>query len=245
MSSELYSLSIVVPCYNEGGNIPFIFSRFNEVIGDRKNIEVLLVNNGSTDNSKEIFEREMNLYNNDLFQVVNVDTNQGYGFGILSGLEVAKGNVLAWTHADLQTDPNDVIIGFDLFQNINSELVFIKGKRKKRKFSEAFFTWAMQVISSIVLKTPLNDINAQPKIFSRSFYQEYLTWNAPYDFSLDLYILFWAKRRLKIIEIPVFFNKRIYGEAKGGGSFKTRINLIKRTFKYIFELRKKIISDSI
>jgi hypothetical protein len=79
-------------------------------------------------------------------------------------------------------------------------------------------------------------------MFSRKFYEEYLNENAPWDFSLDLYLLYWAKKKNTIYEIPVYFNKRMHGEAKGGGSFKTRIKLIKRTFKYIFELRKKIIS---
>ena len=45
----------------------------------------------------------------------------------------------------------------------------------------------------------------------------------------------------KIIEEPVNFNKRLYGEAKGGGgSIKNRIALINRTFKYILKLREKI-----
>lgn len=45
-------LSIVVPCYNEADNIPLILERFNEVINNNE-VEVVLVNNGSTDNSAE------------------------------------------------------------------------------------------------------------------------------------------------------------------------------------------------
>ena len=46
-------LSIVVPCYNEEKNIPLILDKFNQVI-HRDDVEVLLVNNGSTDNSKDV-----------------------------------------------------------------------------------------------------------------------------------------------------------------------------------------------
>ena len=80
-------------------------------------------------------------------------------------------------------------------------------------------------------------VNAQPKLFSRKFYDKHLVKGAPLDFSLDLYLLYWARKFGRIIEIPVYFEKRIYGEAKGGGSFKTRMKLVKRTFAYIFELK--------
>ena len=43
-------LSIVVPCYNDEQNIPLILNRFGEII-KRENIEVILVDNGSTDDS--------------------------------------------------------------------------------------------------------------------------------------------------------------------------------------------------
>ena len=49
-------LSIIIPCYNEEKNIPLILEKFNETI-DRDDIEVLLVNNGSTDNSINIMNK--------------------------------------------------------------------------------------------------------------------------------------------------------------------------------------------
>ena len=47
-------------------------------------------------------------------RVVTVPVNLGYGHGILSGLREAKGDYLAWTHADLQTDPADVVKAWEL-----------------------------------------------------------------------------------------------------------------------------------
>ena len=62
------------------------------------------------------------------FFVVSVKNNKGYGHGILAGLKVAKGEIIGWTHADLQTDPIDVLKGLDLFHNSpNPEFLFIKG----------------------------------------------------------------------------------------------------------------------
>ena len=84
-----------------------------------------------------------------------------------------------------------------------------------------------------------NDINAQPKIFSKSFIK-YLN-DYPYDFSLDLYLLIKAKiYNYKILKHEVVMKKRLHGEAKGGGTFFGKLKLIKRTLIYIIELRIKI-----
>lgn len=230
-------LSIVVPCYNEEKSIPLVVQRFEEAFPKELDLELILVDNGSTDNSNKVIEDFAKQYS--YIKTIRIEKNIGYGFGILSGLKEARGDVLAWTHADMQTDLKDAIVAYDEYLKYNDTNVFVKGKRKKRKFAEQFFTFGMQVIASIVLGEKLDDINAQPKLFSREFYKKHMN-NAPYDFSLDLYALYFGKKYCKIVEIPVYFNKRMHGEAKGGGSFKTRIKLIKRTFNYIFELKKTL-----
>jgi len=83
------------------------------------------------------------------------------------------------------------------------------------------------------------DINAQPKIFHRSFLEEFE--NPPLDFSLDLYLIYFFKsKKIDVNSFPVLFNKRKYGEAKGGGTFKGKYNLIIRTLKYIHKLKKNL-----
>ncbi|MDA0772648.1 MAG: glycosyltransferase family 2 protein [Cyanobacteria bacterium] len=229
-------LSIVVPCYNEAGNIPLIVKKFSELLVE--GIEVLLVDNGSTDDSAQVFAQE--LQNAQGIKLVKVKVNNGYGYGILAGLKEAQGEVLAWTHADMQTDPSDVITAYNKYLDADDINTFVKAARKERKLLETFFSCGMQILASIVLKTPLEEINAQPKLFSRDFYNKYLKQGAPDDFSLDLYALYYAYRNCKIITIPVYFNKRMHGEAKGGGSWSGRIKLIKRTVAYIFELARVI-----
>ena len=104
---------------------------------------------------------------------------------------------------------------------------------------DSFFTFSMSIISNVLLKVRLNDINAQPKMFNRKFIK-YLS-KAPKDFSLDLFLLYIAQiNNYGIINFPVFFKKRLYGTAKGGGTFSGKIKLIIRTIKYIYKLRKDI-----
>ena len=239
--------SLVIPCYNERGNIPLILDRLDTVFSNRNDIEIILVNNGSTDGSE--IEFESRLKNRTNIKLCNVKKNQGYGFGILSGLKEANGDVLAWTHADMQTDPKDVLTAFDKFKaqadmdkNSNFDPNFmIKGKRINRKPLEALFTYGMQVIAGFLLKTKLDDINAQPKVFSKTFFKKSIEASAPNDFSLDLFLLYQAQKNGLIVHnVPVNFAARQFGEAKGGGSWRTRIKLIKRTFTYILDLKQKV-----
>ena len=229
-------LSIIIPCYNEAGNISALIKKLNKI--DEIGVEIILVNNGSTDDTLDIINKLIKS-NNNHYKVLDIKNNIGYGHGIISGLKVATGEIIAWTHADLQTDPIDVVDAYKLYYNeLISNNCIVKGKRKGRNFFDTFFTYAMSNIASLYLSTKLNDINAQPKMFHKSFLL--LLNKAPNDFSLDLYLLFLArKNQYKIIEFPVFFSKRLSGNSKGGGTFYGKIKLIRRTWKYIINLRKK------
>jgi glycosyltransferase involved in cell wall biosynthesis len=131
-------LSVIVPCYNEEKNIPLIVSKFNKILEEsEKEIEVILVNNGSSDDSKSVFEKNILNIKQDI-KVLNVKKNIGYGHGILSGLKAAKGDVLSWTHADLQTNPRDVISALNEYEKHNDFSLVIKGKRRNRNLIDFF-----------------------------------------------------------------------------------------------------------
>ncbi|MDA9781148.1 glycosyltransferase family 2 protein [Amylibacter sp.] len=233
-------LAVVIPCYNERDNISLIINRLNKAFVGRNNIDVILVDNGSNDGSDKIFENL--LKDHDFVRHVKINKNIGYGHGILFGINQAPdADVYAWTHADMQTDPYDVLTAFDLLCLKGIEKNIVKGKRGKREILEMVFTFFMQVISSIVLRVKVQDVNAQPKVFSKHFFEKFIRDKAPLDFSLDLFVLYQARKaELSILTVPVFFAKRLHGEAKGGGNWRTRIKLIKRTFVYIFELKHLI-----
>lgn len=228
--------SIVIPCFNEQNNLELLLKSLAK-IHDKKSLEIIIVDNGSTDNSRQLLIdlKEKIKINN--LKIVFLKENIGYGHGIMSGLKACSGDFLGWTHADLQTDVVDVLKGFDLIKN-SSENTLVKGQRLKRGILDNTFTFLMSLVCTIILKTSFYDINAQPKIFSRVFYEK-VKDKAPNDFSLDLYILYSARKmHYNISDFPVLFKKRLYGEAKGGGSIKTKLKLSFRTFAYILDIKK-------
>ena len=96
-------LSIILPCYNEELSILKLVDRCLCIISDQ--LEIIFVDNGSTDNTFKIL-KTLTLPSN--IKVIRVKENIGYGHGILYGLKHAKGEIISWTHADLQTDISDV-----------------------------------------------------------------------------------------------------------------------------------------
>ena len=236
-------LSIVIPCYNEGQNLKLLLESCRNAIGERDDIEVIIVDNGSTDLSLINLEIILKDRKYSFVNLKKVKKNIGYGHGILEGLSVAKGKVLSWTHADLQTDPLDVILAFEKYKvDLINSICIVKGNRIGRNFFDTIFTAGMSILSSIFLRSILWDINAQPKIFNKNLML--LLDKAPLDFSLDLYLLYMVnKSKIRINSYPVKFSNRKFGQAKGGGTLSGKIKLIKRTLKYIIELRKNVLNE--
>jgi len=226
--------SVVIPCFNEADNLELLLKSLTQ-LNIQNNLEIIIVDNGSTDKSYSLlFELKEKIKIHNL-KVVSIKKNIGYGNGIIRGLNETSGDFLGWTHADLQTDVTDVLKGFKLIEQSTGNSI-VKGKRSNRNMFDNIFTIFMSIVCTIILRKSLFDINAQPKIFSKVFYNQ-IKDRAPDDFSLDLYLLYMAKKmNYSILEFPVFFNKRLYGEAKGGGSIKTKLKLSVRTFSYILDI---------
>ena len=241
-------LSVVIPCFNESKNVLIVLEKFQLAIKDIDYpVEIIIVDGSSTDNTPQVLQKAYKDLDQNIFKLILLNRRQGYGHDIMHALSQASGDILSWTHADMQTDPADIFTAYARYAAAgNADPVFIKGKRKNRRFVEFIFTFSMQIVVFLVLGCMLDDINAQPKLFSRSFYNDYLQYNAPDDFSLDLYALYMAKKNAyTILTIPVYFAKRQHGEAKGGGGgWRNRMKLCIRTFKYIFKLRRQFYCDA-
>lgn len=228
-------LSVVVPCYNEEKNIPLLLKRFESCV-PLKEMEVVIINNGSTDDSAKVLKKLIPQYS--FARLVTVPENKGYGYGILEGLKTCDSDFIGWTHADMQTDPKDVIKALNMIKASKNENIFVKGNRKGRPLLDRFFTGGMSLFESIYLKQQLLDINAQPNIFPKSFFDEWE--NPPFDFALDLYALYMAKvKKLQIKRFAVGFPERIYGKSHWNTGFVSKWKFMKRTIDFSVKLKSR------
>jgi len=229
-------MSIVVPCYNEEKNLPLILQRFNEVI-NREDVCVILVDNGSTDNSAVVMDALIKKYS--FAFKVTVKDNLGYGFGIVTGLQACVSDYIGWTHADMQTDPADVIKALDIIEeNGCPETIYVKGDRKGRPVFDQFFTIGMSIFETMYMKCILWDINAQPNVFHKKFFEKWKD-RAPQDFSLDLFVLYQAKKQdLDVVRFKVTFPERIHGSSSWNDGFSSKWKFIKRTLQFSAKLKR-------
>jgi len=233
----VYYLSVIIPCYNESENISVIFNKLSLFDND---VEIVFVDNGSTDSTSERISEKIAEINSSNIKCVKVTTNIGYGHGIMSGVYSASGEVLSWTHADLQTDPSDVLEAYKKYiVHPRYPDCILKGRRVGRNFFDEMFTAGMSLLSSVLLRVPLSDVNAQPKMFHRNFLKKLP--KPPPDFSLDLYLLYQARiHKYPIVEQQVYFGKRLFGKSKGGGTLRGKLKLIRRTWKYMLKLKREL-----
>jgi polyisoprenyl-phosphate glycosyltransferase len=223
-------LTIVIPCYNESKSILTLVGVAAE-ISKNYPITFILVNNGSTDKTREILEskREMGL------KILHLEQNRGYGAGIKAGLKITETEYVGWTHADLQTSLKDLIIPLEMLTN---DRVFIKGNRIYRSATARFFSIGMGCFESLLFRMKLFEINAQPTIFHSSLMEG---WDPPDDFALDLYSYVLAKKmNYEEIRFYVRFNDRLHGESKWNYSIKSRFKFILRTITYSIKLVGRI-----
>ena len=225
-------LSLVIPCYNEVAHLPTLLSRCAEV-AEPSEVEVILVDNGSTDDTPLLLMELLPHYPG--CRSIRVERNLGYGHGIVSGLRAAKGAILGWTHADLQTDPLDAQRGLAIFETHKE--ILVKGRRCGRPINDVFFTVGMSIFETLLLGRPMWDINAQPTLFPRTFFE---TWHKPpKDFSLDLYVYYQAIRAgLPVRRFPVQFGERLHGVSHWNVDWASKRKFIRRTVYFSLQLRR-------
>lgn len=235
-------LSIVLPCLNEGKNVAKIIKQLSLLLPKKEYpVEIIIVDGGSCREELELIENELKLAEEsaNFFKLCPPSDYGGYGGDILKGLQVSKFQTLAWTHTDLQTDINDPIQIFEeFFLKSDQTNILVKGNRKKRNLFDKIFSILMEVTTFFLKQVYLSDINAQPKVFSRNFFNSLDFVSAPSDFNFDLFLLIEAKKsNIKIIEYPVYFNRRLFGVSKGGDSIKNKLKLSFKTLKYLINTR--------
>jgi hypothetical protein len=200
-------LSLVIPCYNEEQNIKELFDQISK-LENKFSLEVIIVNNGSTDNSVDVINSKKNVLKN--LKIVEIKKNIGFGNGIKEGLKKVTSEIVCYTHGDLQIDLENVYEAFKAYKKSDSKKIFVKGSRKKRSIVDSTFTFFMSIINSILFRKILYDIHAQPNLFQKSLVKnlDFL----PDDMSLDLYMLLNARiNNYKILRLEVIVSKRKYG----------------------------------
>ena len=229
--------SLVIPCYNEEGNLVPLAEDFAAALEVRRgagDFELILVDNGSADGSAAVLRALAQRFT--FVRTVTVTENRGYGHGITRGLAAARGLYAGWAHGDMQYAPAEILAAVEQLRSAGGKKIFLKGSRSARPGADAFFTAGMAAFASLLFGGGFRDINGQPTLFHRCLLEHWA--GAPADFSLDLYAYAMAKKTgFAVVRVPMRLRERARGVSSWNRGFADRFRLAWRTIKTSLAVR--------
>jgi glycosyltransferase involved in cell wall biosynthesis len=205
------NLSVVIPVYNEAGNVKEIIKR---VQAQKLANEIVVVDDGSTDGTRDILKA---LDGKDSLQVILHERNMGKGAAVATGVRAARGEILLIQDADLEYDPRDYP---KLLQPLEEEIAdvvygsrFLGGPRRVAMFWHMVANKLLTVMTNILYNTILTDMETGYKVFRREVIEGMTIKARRFDFEPEFTAKV-LKRHYRIFEVPITFNPRDYSQGK-------------------------------
>ena len=225
----MMDLSIVIPLYNEDESIDELHSKIVSSLSNSSlNYEIIFIDDGSSDNSWNIIKDVTKRVHNT--RAIRFLTNYGKSMALSAGFKSTRGEVVVTMDADLQDDPNEILLLYNVL--INEDYHIVSGWKKKRYDSVIFknlpsklFNWAARLSSGI----KLNDFNCGIKAYKSDVIKEIKLTSG-----MHRYIPVLAKNSgfNKIGEKIVLHHPRKHGKTKYGADrfIKGFLDLITLSF---------------
>lgn len=235
-----YFLSIVIPVYNEQNNIKESLKKIFIYLNNNKKIssEIILVNDGSTDNTLDIIDKYkksiLNNFEKIDFRIINNKNNFGKGYSIRVGVLASSGDYVLFTDADLSTPIEEFDILFDnVLKGCNIAIASRDLPGSNIVQRQHIIRESMGKLFNLFVRKIMNlnyrDTQCGFKLFDRKSVNMIFPKLRINDFSFDVEILYIAEKLgLKVKEVPVTWNN----------SKDSKVRIIKDSFKMLLSLIK-------
>lgn len=164
--SEKLDLSVIVPLYNEEGNVRRLHEKILKACQDlEKSFEIIFIDDGSTDKTVE------NCLNLSPLKLIKFRKNFGQTAAFDAGIKNAKGDIVITLDGDLQNDPADIKL---LLAEMKKGFDVVSGWRWKRKdnFSKKFFSRGANFLRKILINDKIQDSGCSLKAYKRECFND-------------------------------------------------------------------------
>ena len=208
--NEPLDLSIVIPVYNESGNLKPLLEELTEILKQlKKNSEIICINDASTDDSLDILKRMTAIYPD--LKVLSHTINSGESAGQASGFYHARGDIIITMDADMQNDPKDIPI---LLNALSDNVDCVCGVRKIREDDvvKRGSSYIANKFRNFITGDAIADAGCTFRAIRRPALKEIIVFNGMHRF-LPTILRF---QSFRIVEIPIHHRPRYAGQSKYG-----------------------------
>ena len=204
-------LSVVMPCYNESATIEAILRRVQATPWEK---EIIVVDDGSTDGTREILKRlepELSL------RLHFHERNRGKGGAIKTGFAAATGDVVVIQDADLEYDPDDYAVLLKPIEEGKADVVFgsrfLGGTHRCHLFWHYVGNKFLTFVSNLFTNLNLTDMETCYKAFRVEVVRKFELESQRFGIEPELTAKV-AKQKCRVYEVPISYYGRDYAHGK-------------------------------
>ncbi len=207
-------LSIIIPVFNEEKTIIQILKKISKNSTDKVKYEIIVVDDGSTDQTKKLLDDNKNLYN---ILLVN-DANKGKGYSVKRGIESSSGSHIIFQDADLEYNPayykkfEKIFLEFDADGIIGSRFVYSDYTRSHNILNK-IGNHILTLFFNILYNTTFTDIYSCYFAFKKDKININLLKTEGFEQHAEILCQV-IKNGNKFYEVPISYNGRNASEGK-------------------------------